>query len=122
MDEGEKRREFFLGWKEKKGSGATYGCLIRALLKIKSRQDAESICKLLQASTSAQRSCCGRADTVEPHKATLNLQEDKAPHKRQHESMCRVSLYRFEGSGVTRVSSCVSTRPHAGGYTSCTLH
>ncbi len=51
-DEEEKRRAFFLKWKWTKGSNATYKALICALLEIKSRQDAESVCKLLQESTS----------------------------------------------------------------------
>ena len=45
--ESEKRHQFFKTWKREKGSGATYRALIRALLIIKARQDAESICKIL---------------------------------------------------------------------------
>ena len=52
-DEEEKRRTFFLKWKQVKGSGATYKVLIRALLDIKCRQDAESVCKLLQQAAQA---------------------------------------------------------------------
>ena len=51
VGEDEKRRLFFFGWKERRGSGASYVCLIRALLKIGSRQDAESVCRLLQPSS-----------------------------------------------------------------------
>ena len=53
-DEAEKRREIFFGWKKRKGFDATYERLIRALLKIDCRQDAESICELLQESTQGQ--------------------------------------------------------------------
>ena len=42
-----KRRAFFFKWKNMKGSGATYRVLITALLKIRCREDAESVCKLL---------------------------------------------------------------------------
>ena len=52
VGEDEKRREFFFCWKQRKGYGATYLYLIRGLLKIGSRQDAESVCKLLQPSMS----------------------------------------------------------------------
>ena len=72
VGEGEKRQEFFSSWKIRKGSGATYECLIRALLKIECRQDAESICKLLQApiSCGGQESCSsgsvrGSCDTAQ---------------------------------------------------------
>ena len=50
--EKEKRREFFFEWKQIRGSDATYKSLISALLAIKSREDAESICKILQISLS----------------------------------------------------------------------
>ena len=42
----DKRREFFQQWKQKKGSEATYRSLVRALLDIKQRHDAEYVCKL----------------------------------------------------------------------------
>ncbi len=48
-DPREKRLNFFLKWKQKKGSGATYLRLISALLKIQCKKDAESVCELLQA-------------------------------------------------------------------------
>ena len=51
VNEGEKRRQFLVKWKEIKGSSASYECLIRALLEIESRQDAERVCELLQASS-----------------------------------------------------------------------
>ena len=59
VSEDEKRQEFFFSWKRRKGSGATYEHLIGALLMIECRQDAESICKLLQApiSRGGQESC-----------------------------------------------------------------
>lgn len=44
---------FFLVWKQKKGSGATYAKLISALLEIESTNDAERLCKLLQESSSS---------------------------------------------------------------------
>ena len=53
VDEAEKRREFFFEWKKRNGSGASYRCLIRALLDVSYRQDAESICKILQESISS---------------------------------------------------------------------
>ena len=45
-----KRYNFLRKWKEIKGSDATYEQLISALLKIKSKQDAEKICSLLKES------------------------------------------------------------------------
>lgn len=59
--EDEKRREFFKKWKNRHGSRATYEKLIRALLRIRCLNDAESVCRLLQrapaVSTSQSRSC-----------------------------------------------------------------
>ena len=49
-DEQEKRHAFLKKWKTVKGSGATYKILIKALLAIEYREDAESVCKLLQKS------------------------------------------------------------------------
>ena len=46
-DEGKRRHNFFMKWKERKGSDATYKALITALLKVDCRADAEYICKLL---------------------------------------------------------------------------
>ena len=50
--EEERRFKFFSRWKEMRGSDATYGSLISALLAIECRKDAESVCKLLQTSQS----------------------------------------------------------------------
>ena len=55
-DEKEKRRELFREWKQKKGFEATYGKLIRALLKCEYRQDAEKVCELLCGSLQASNS------------------------------------------------------------------
>ena len=49
-DEEEKRRSFFFQWKNVMGSAATYNVLICALFKIKCREDAECVCKLLAQS------------------------------------------------------------------------
>ena len=54
MDEHQKREKFFSTWKENKGSEATYTKLIRALLTIESKEDAEFVCKLLQKQQEAQ--------------------------------------------------------------------
>ena len=48
----ERRCEFFRTWKEQNGFDATYKILIRALLEIGCRSDAERVCKLLKASVS----------------------------------------------------------------------
>lgn len=56
VEESEKRIEFFSGWKEQKGSAATYESLINALLTINCRQDAEYVCELLQVSSPAASS------------------------------------------------------------------
>ena len=47
-DEVEKKGAFFSLWRHSQGSDATYTSLIQALLQIKCKKDAESICKLLQ--------------------------------------------------------------------------
>ena len=44
--EPEKRRELFEQWKQRKGFEATYRSLVRALLDIDKRLDAEYVCKL----------------------------------------------------------------------------
>ena len=44
--EREKRCEFLQQWKQRKGSKATYRSLVRALLDIDQRLDAEYVCKL----------------------------------------------------------------------------
>ena len=50
MPEEDKRRAFFLKWKNLKGSDANYERLIIALLKIKCIADAESVCQLMKES------------------------------------------------------------------------
>lgn len=45
--EPEKRRDFFKLWQSQKGSSANYEALIRALLRIQCRGDAEYVCKQL---------------------------------------------------------------------------
>ena len=50
IDPAEKRYDFFLKWKEMKGSGATYKQLIIALVKIDCREDAEAVCAVLKGS------------------------------------------------------------------------
>ena len=47
--ESEKRLDYFTEWKEQKGSAATYKSLIRALLKIDCRDDAEYVYQLSQS-------------------------------------------------------------------------
>ena len=50
--ESEKRLNYFTEWKDQKGSAATYKSLIRALLKIGCRDDAEYVYQLSQSSGS----------------------------------------------------------------------
>ena len=58
--EGGKRYEFFLQWKQMKGSEATYVKLIGALEKISCKLDAESLCMLLKGPGSpSQPETCG---------------------------------------------------------------
>ena len=52
IGESEKRLDYFTEWKEQKGSAATYKSLIRALLKIGCRDDAEYVYQLSQSSGS----------------------------------------------------------------------
>ena len=51
-EECEKRSFFLKKWKNMTGLKATYKSLVRALLKAKSREEAEGVCKLLKKSTS----------------------------------------------------------------------
>ena len=51
VSEEEKRRNFFFKWKSIEGSKATYRRLIEGLVEIKSQEDAESVCKLLNVVT-----------------------------------------------------------------------
>ena len=53
--EDERRNSFFFTWKHKKGTCATYRKLVRALLKIDCRGDAEKVCKLLLESVSTRQ-------------------------------------------------------------------
>ncbi len=46
--EGGKRKAFLETWQQQMGGDATYRALITALLNVQSRDDAESVCKLLQ--------------------------------------------------------------------------
>ena len=50
--ESEKRLDYFTEWKDQKGSAATYKSLIRALLKIGCRDDAEFVYQLSQSTGS----------------------------------------------------------------------
>ena len=47
---------FFEEWKQQQGFDATYKSLISALLQVKCRQDAESVCKILKETTLSQAS------------------------------------------------------------------
>lgn len=53
--EPEKRHAFFSTWKHVQGSFATYKALINALLVIESRQDAESVCEMVQDYATTER-------------------------------------------------------------------
>ena len=57
IEEEQKRCDFLSKWKEEKGSEATYKVLIGALLKIKSREDAEGICKIILSTTAGSTEC-----------------------------------------------------------------
>ncbi len=53
VDEREKKYDFFIEWKERKGADATYEALINGLLKIGCESDAEYLCQLIQPEPSA---------------------------------------------------------------------
>ena len=61
IEEGEKRSMFLSNWKGQKASDATYKSLISAMLKIRCKEDAEFVMKLLgdslQNDTSESKSC-----------------------------------------------------------------
>ena len=54
VGEREKRHTFFTEWKFQKSRDATYEKLVSALLKIKNREDAEAVCKMLQCPTDSE--------------------------------------------------------------------
>ena len=54
-DERERRKGFFSRWKERRGSRATYRSLIRALLRIGCREDAEHVCSVLRSQQPPQQ-------------------------------------------------------------------
>ena len=49
----DRRRELFDQWKQRKGSEATYRNLVKALLYLKERRDADYVCKLLRQTVSS---------------------------------------------------------------------
>ena len=60
LSEPEKRSEFFGQWKQRKGFEATYRVLVKALLDIHQRLDAEYMCELLrQAGTISSKASSG---------------------------------------------------------------
>ena len=65
VGESEKRLDYFTEWKEQKGSAATYKSLIRALLKIDCRDDAEYVYQLFQSSGSHGSPALTTSDVAE---------------------------------------------------------
>ena len=60
LSESEKRSEFFRQWKQRKGFEATCRILVKALLDINQRRDAEYVCELLcQAGTGSSKASSG---------------------------------------------------------------
>ena len=57
LTESEKRRRVLVIWKVSKGDGATYECLIIALLKSECMEDAKSLCKLLMHNLNSGKQC-----------------------------------------------------------------
>ena len=72
----EKRYDFFLQWKVIKGLTATYKWLISALLKIKCRQDAERLCKMLKKSVRQSQLCIHTVTSATSHHAGKNYNEE----------------------------------------------
>ena len=62
-DECEKRCSFLKKWKKLKGQKATYKCLISALLRMKCREEAEGVCRLLKKHDISSLSC-GNSQTA----------------------------------------------------------
>lgn len=67
-DEEERKHAFFRQWKQEKGFDATYKQLISALLKIRHREDAENVCKLLIASANLQHCIYAMLDITSAQK------------------------------------------------------
>ena len=60
-DEDEKRQRFLDRWQSKKGRDATYEKLMRGLLEIERKEEAESVCELLLATAQQQHSVANAA-------------------------------------------------------------
>ena len=56
-DQEDKRQRLLRMWKTRNGSYATYGALIRAMLKARKKDEAESICKLLRPPPEGKMTC-----------------------------------------------------------------
>ena len=50
-DQNDKRRMLLDRWKERNGCDATYGAMISAMMKEQKRDEAEKVCRLLNASS-----------------------------------------------------------------------
>ena len=88
MKESEKRREFFRQWKQKKGMEATYRSLVRALLDIKERDNAEYVCKLLPQAAVGDASGTDLSPTTPqdpPHPQPLTTQGNEHQFPAQSE-------------------------------------
>ena len=66
IEEDEKRCDFFSKWKKEKGSEATYKVLIGALLKMRCKEDAESVCEMISHSASSTSKGIGFTYNVTP--------------------------------------------------------
>ena len=78
--ESEKRLDFFRGWKETRGSAATYQSLIQALLKIGCREDAEFVYELLQSPESHSSTSAG-TNSATPSQASAHTASDTRENK-----------------------------------------
>ena len=56
-DQQDKRQRLLRMWKTRNGSDATYGALIRPMLKERKKDEAESICKLLRPPPEGKMTC-----------------------------------------------------------------
>ena len=74
-DECEKRCSLLKKWKKLKGQKATYKCLISALLRMKCRDEAEGVCRLLKKHNISALSC-GNSQTAD---SSLTVSIKKTP-------------------------------------------
>ena len=104
-DEEGKRHALFSKWKLMKGSSATYKELISALLRIKCRDDAEGVCKVLKQSLANEERSCQPIDHDCQATCQANQQDSSTAACHSNEVRCKgaddLSLQQKMGKAVS---------------------